>query len=247
MSFGLTLVICVVYLDNILIYSKSLNEHVEHLRTIIVTLREEHLYANLKKCVLCTDQVTFLGFIGSSQRLAVDPEKIKSIQVWPKPINISQVQSFHGLASFYRRYVLLNTLDSKLLGFSFIKEHYATDLHFREKYKLCETDAHNKYYQHDGYLFKEERLCISQGSMREILTKEAHEGGLMRHFGVEKTLSILKEHFFWPKIKRKFVSSQLSHHRGSLKRLWLPYVNTAGGHIRFGALVEEGNLVGTKP
>ncbi|XP_039011848.1 uncharacterized protein LOC120140927 [Hibiscus syriacus] len=95
------------------------------------------------------------GFIVSSQDLEVNPEKIKAIQEWPRPTNISQVQSFYGLASFYRRYVLLNTLNSKLLGFAFIKEQHATDLDFGEKYLLCETCAHDKYYQHDGYLFKE--------------------------------------------------------------------------------------------
>ncbi|XP_039059943.1 uncharacterized protein LOC120203853 [Hibiscus syriacus] len=66
---------------------KSLSEHAEHLRIILSTLRGEHLYANLKKCAFCTNQVTFLGFIVSSQGLAVDPEKIKAIQEWPEPVN----------------------------------------------------------------------------------------------------------------------------------------------------------------
>ncbi|KAL4384911.1 hypothetical protein GQ457_15G018100 [Hibiscus cannabinus] len=55
---------------------------------------------------------------------------------------------------------------------------------------------------HDGYLFKENRICIPQGSMRDILLREAHEGGLMGHFRVTKTLQTLKEHIFWPKMRR---------------------------------------------
>ncbi|PIK33240.1 hypothetical protein BSL78_29946 [Apostichopus japonicus] len=72
---------------------------------VLKTLRQEELYANLKKCTFCTDKLVFLGFVVSSQGLQVDEEKIRAIQEWPTPGNISQVRSFHGLASFYRRFV----------------------------------------------------------------------------------------------------------------------------------------------
>ncbi|PIK33420.1 hypothetical protein BSL78_29766 [Apostichopus japonicus] len=72
---------------------------------VLKTLRQEELYANLKKCIFCTDKLVFLGFVVSSQGLQVDEEKIRAIQEWPTPGNISQVRSFHGLASFYRRFV----------------------------------------------------------------------------------------------------------------------------------------------
>ena len=95
----------VVYFDDILIYSTSLEDHLAHLEKVLETLRQEHLYANLKKCTFCTDQLVFLGFVVSSQGLKVDEEKIKSVQDWPTPITIGHVRSFHGLASFYRRFV----------------------------------------------------------------------------------------------------------------------------------------------
>jgi hypothetical protein len=95
----------VVYFDDILIYSKSLQEHEGHLREVLSTLRFEHLFANLKKCDFCTHQVNFLGFVVSSQGLQVDQEKVKAIQEWPTPTNIGHIRSFHGLASFYRRFV----------------------------------------------------------------------------------------------------------------------------------------------
>lgn len=362
---------CVVYFDDILIYSKSLTEHLEHLHAILKVLRKEVLYANLKKCNFCTDKVVFLGFVVSANGLEVDQEKIKAIQEWPRPNNISQVRSFHGLASFYRRFVpnfstlaapltgiikknspfiwsdeqesafvkikdcltnapllclpnfnkifevecdasgigigavltqdgrpvayfseklngatlnyptydkemyaliraletwqhylwpkefvihtdhealkhlrgqtklnkrhakwveflesfpyvikykqgkenivadalsrryaLLNYLDVKLLGFAYLKELYADDSDFGEVYKLCVQGAYDRYYQQDGFLFRENKLCIPQGSTRNLLVHEAHSGGLMGHFGIAKTLAVLQEHFYWPKMKR---------------------------------------------
>ncbi|XP_033145199.1 uncharacterized protein LOC117133324 [Brassica rapa] len=95
----------VVYFDDILIYSRCLEDHLRHLEQVIKVLRQEGLYANLKKCVFCTDELVFLGFVVSSQGLKVDEEKIKAIQDWPIQTTIGHVRSFHGLASFYRRFV----------------------------------------------------------------------------------------------------------------------------------------------
>ncbi|XP_040948648.1 uncharacterized protein [Gossypium hirsutum] len=96
---------CVVYFDDILIYSNSLEDHLLHLKSVLDVLRKESLFANLKKCTFYTNKVIFLGFVVSSEGLEVDQEKVKAIQEWPRPTSISQVRSFHGLASFYRRFV----------------------------------------------------------------------------------------------------------------------------------------------
>jgi hypothetical protein len=95
----------VVYFDDILIYSKSLDDHIEHLNLVLDVLRKEKLFANLKKCTFCTDKLVFLGFVVSAQGIQVDEGKVKAIQDWPTPSTIAQVRSFHGLASFYRRFV----------------------------------------------------------------------------------------------------------------------------------------------
>ena len=95
----------VVYFDDILIYSKSLHDHVSHLQLVLDVLRKEKLYANLKKCTFCTDKLVFLGFVVSSKGIEVDEEKIKAIQEWPTPSSVNNVRSFHGLASFYRRFI----------------------------------------------------------------------------------------------------------------------------------------------
>ncbi|WVZ70335.1 hypothetical protein U9M48_019010 [Paspalum notatum var. saurae] len=95
----------VVYFDDILIYSKSFDEHLDHLRAVFVALRDARLFANLEKCTFCTDRVGFLGYIVTPQGIEVDETKIDAIRSWPTPTTITQVRSFLGLAGFYRRFV----------------------------------------------------------------------------------------------------------------------------------------------
>ena len=95
----------VVYFDDILIYSLSLCDHRMHIRQVLETLRKEHLYANLAKCMFAIDHIEFLGFVVSKQGVHVDQYKVVAIQNWPTPTNVNDVRSFHGLASFYRRFV----------------------------------------------------------------------------------------------------------------------------------------------
>ena len=93
------------YFDDILIYSKTLEEHAEHVQQVLDVLRKEKLFANHEKYTFCTDQVVFLGFIVSGQGTQVDKSKIKAVKEWPTLENVNQVRSFHGLAGFYRRFV----------------------------------------------------------------------------------------------------------------------------------------------
>ena len=362
----------VVYFDDILIYSKNLDDHLIHLKYVLDVLRKERLFANLKKCTFCTDKLVFLGFVVSARGIQVDEEKVRAIQDWPSPTSVSKVRSFHGLASFYRRfmkdfssitapitevikkdvgfkwgkwgeeqekafqvikekltyapllalpnfaktfevecdasglgivlmqegrpiayfseklsgatlkyptydkelyalvraletwqrylwpkefvihtdheslkhlkgqhklnkrharrmefvetfpyvirykqgkenivadalsrrYVLISTLDAKLLGFEHIKELYPLDQDFSNEYACCEKGAHDMFFRHEGFLFRKNRLCIPNCSIRDLLVRESHGGGLMGHFGVAKTLGVLQEHFYWPHMKR---------------------------------------------
>ena len=95
----------VVYFDDILVYSQSLDDHLKHLREVFLVLRNNSLFANSDKCTFCVDSIVFLGFVVNKKGVHVDPEKIKAIQEWPTPKNVGDVMSFHGLASFYRRFV----------------------------------------------------------------------------------------------------------------------------------------------
>jgi len=361
----------VVYFDDILIYNKSLHEHIDHLRSVLTILRVNSLFANKEKCTFCVDSVIFLGFVVNKNGVHVDPTKIKAIQEWPTPKNVGEVRSFHGLASFYRRFVpnfstlasplnelvkkdvsfnwgekqeyafqqlkenltnapilalpnfsktfelecdasgvgigavllqgghpiayfseklhgaslnyptydkelyalvralqtwehylvskefvihsdheslkylkgqhklnkrhakwmefleqfpyvikykkgksnvvadalsrrhtLFSKLGAQILGFDHIPEMYNQDSEFSSTYAECMERPQGGFYVNEGYLFKEGKICIPQGSQRKLLVQETHEGGLMGHFGVEKTLGLLKEKFFWPHMRK---------------------------------------------
>ncbi|XP_073121534.1 uncharacterized protein [Henckelia pumila] len=263
----------VVYFDDILVYSKNLDDHVEHLRVVLITLHVEHLYANLKKCVFCTSELVFLVFVVSAQGAGIggilmqggkpvayfseklsgaslnyptydkefyelvrvletwqhysrpkefvihtDHESLKHlkgkqklnkrhakwvafVETFPYVIKYKQGKENVVADALSRRYVLLTTLDSKFLGFEHVKALYVSDVDFGEIYESCMHGPKDKFYLHDDYLFKEDKLCILKSLIRELLVRESHSGGLMGHFGVDKTYQILHEHFYWPHIK----------------------------------------------
>ncbi|XP_027915077.1 uncharacterized protein LOC114174433 [Vigna unguiculata] len=95
----------VVFIDVILIYSESQDEHVEHLRVVLGILREHKLYGKLLKCEFWLEEVQFLGHVISAQGIAVDPAKIETVVKWERPQTVTAVRSFLGLVSYYRHFV----------------------------------------------------------------------------------------------------------------------------------------------
>ncbi|KAL0361722.1 UNVERIFIED_CONTAM: Retrovirus-related Pol polyprotein from transposon [Sesamum radiatum] len=95
----------IVFIDDILIYSHSPEEHEQHLRTVLQILREKQLYAKFSKCEFWMEEIAFLGHVVSKEGVQPDPAKVKAILEWEPPKNVSEVRSFLGLAGYYRRFV----------------------------------------------------------------------------------------------------------------------------------------------
>ncbi|GKV14749.1 hypothetical protein SLEP1_g25572 [Rubroshorea leprosula] len=286
----------VVYFDDILVYSKNEQEHLDHLRQVFEVLKEQKLYANLKKCSFLSTSVTFLGYIITAQGIKMDPSKIDAIVNWPTPTSMHDVRSFHGLASFYRRfienfsYIVAPITDSlkgdkfswsdkaqqsfeelkrklfetfvlalpnfdlmfevdfdasnvgtgavlsqegrpiaffseklngtklrystydkefyaimKVTGFKVIKELYEDDPDFSNIWQATSNQAFQQYHRQQDYLFKGNRLCVPRCSLRDSIIWEAHNGGLAGHFGRDKTLALVKESLYWPKLEQNVI------------------------------------------
>jgi hypothetical protein len=95
----------VVFIDDILIYSKTPEDHVKHLHVILQRLRDHHLYAKFSKCEFWLDTVKFLGHTISGNGISVDPSKVQEVMDWKPPTSVHQIRSFLGLAGYYRRFI----------------------------------------------------------------------------------------------------------------------------------------------
>jgi hypothetical protein len=121
---GLLDVSCIVYLDDILIFSQSEEEHTKHVTEVLERLLEYKLYAKLSKCEFHTRSTEFLGFIVSTNGVSVDEERVRSIQEWPEPASVRDIRIFMGFINYYRRFIHqfskkaapLNSLTQKMPG-----------------------------------------------------------------------------------------------------------------------------------
>lgn len=95
----------VVYLDDILVFSKNREEHMQHLRQVLNILRNNRLFAKESKCEFLCQRVEFLGHVVSDQGVHVDDHKVKAILTWPLPTSVKELQSFLGLVNYYRKFV----------------------------------------------------------------------------------------------------------------------------------------------
>jgi hypothetical protein len=95
----------VVFLDDILIFSRTVEEHREHVRKVLQLLRENKLYANESKCEFFKQFISFLGHVVSAAGISMEEDKVKAIKEWPTPTGVAAVRSFLGLAGYYRRFV----------------------------------------------------------------------------------------------------------------------------------------------
>src|SRR6266511_2123677 len=120
----------IVYLDDILIYSKTREEHLQHLHHVLQTLRKHHLYAKFSKCEIFKQKVEYLGHYISSEGISVDLRKVNAVKEWPMPSNVSELRSFLGLTSYYRKFIK---------SFSIIAAPLTMLLHKDQPYKWNEA------------------------------------------------------------------------------------------------------------
>lgn len=133
-----------IFFDDILIYSSSMEEHVEHLRSVFELMRSNNLFAKLSKCAFATDRVEYLGHYIQANGVSTDPNKIKDVAEWAIPISLKQLRGFLGLVGYYRRFVQSFgmiarplTILTKKDGFAWSGE--ATEAFNNLKQALCEA------------------------------------------------------------------------------------------------------------
>jgi hypothetical protein len=95
-----------VFIDDILIYSKTKEDHANHIRVILQRLRDHRLYAKFSKCEFWLDSVKFLGHTISSEGISVDPTKVQEVMDWTPPTSVHQIRSFLELVGYYHRFIL---------------------------------------------------------------------------------------------------------------------------------------------
>lgn len=127
-----------------------------------------------------------------------------------------------------RKHSLLANLKLRVVGMELLKECYKDDVNFEELFQKC-NKPNGSYFLLDGFLFKGNQLCAPRHSVRESLILEYHEGGLTRHFEVEKTIELVGESFYWPKLAKdvayfikRCVKCQKAKHHSLNKGLYLP-------------------------
>ncbi|CAN4101650.1 unnamed protein product [Withania somnifera] len=95
----------IVFIDDILVYSRNKSDHEQHLRLILQTLREHKLYAKFSKCEFWLESIAFRGHVVYKNGVFVDPAKIQAVRDWPRPTNVTEIRSFVGPSGYYRRFV----------------------------------------------------------------------------------------------------------------------------------------------
>jgi transposase InsO family protein len=132
---GLQFEKCLCYLDDIVIFGTSFESALDNLRAVLSRLREANLKLKPKKCALFQKKVLYLGHVVSDKGIQCDPSKVKAIQKWPLPTNVTEVRSFLGLAGYYRRFIpTFSSIAAPLTDLTRKNVHFVWDLRCQEAF-----------------------------------------------------------------------------------------------------------------
>lgn len=174
----------------------------KELYALIRALQTWQHYLWPKEFVIHTDHESLKHLKGQHKLNKRHARWVEFLETFPYVIHYKKGKENIVADALSRRYTLFISIEAKLLDFEQIKSYYEDDQDFKVQFEESKKHTSGKFYQVDGFLFYENRLCLPHCSSRELNVREAHRGGLMGHFRVAKTLAHLKEHFYWPTIRR---------------------------------------------
>nr|GFA69094.1 hypothetical protein [Tanacetum cinerariifolium] len=199
-----------IFIDDILIYSKSKEDNAEHLKLILELLKNKELYAKFSKCKFWLSKLKFLGHVIDSEGIHVDPTKIESIKDWASPKILTEIRPFLGPAGYYRRFikgsenfVVYSDASRKGLG-AILMQREKVEARKEENYRTEDLCGMIKKLEQrtDGTLHLNGRSWIPcRGNLRELIMHESHESNNLIHPGSDKMYQDLKKLYWWPNIK----------------------------------------------
>ncbi|KAK1684707.1 hypothetical protein QYE76_045555 [Lolium multiflorum] len=217
----------IVFIDDILIYSKNKAEHAEHLRLVLQTLREHQLYAKFSKCEFWLDQVEFLGHVISKDGIAVNPSKVAAVLEWEAPKTVKEIRGFLGMAGYYRRFI---EGFSKIAGPMTKLLRKNTPFVWSEEWKanvVADALSRKSTGGVEQEISPELRKEISQAQI-QLWEKEAHEG--LSALQVADELNVnLKNEIMMGQLDDPFIVEEMRRidegrpsefHRGESGSLW---------------------------
>lgn len=166
--------ICYVYIDDIIIFSKSIEEHLSHIKLILSKLSKANLKINLEKTEFLKTEIEYLGFIISGKGIRADPKKIQAIQNTQEPTNLKELKSFLGLASYYRRFIKDFAKVAKPLTLLTSGEHAKTSKNQSKKVPIKFNEYQRKAFNDlKNYLISTDILIFPDFDKPFILTIDA--------------------------------------------------------------------------
>ncbi|GJV81613.1 putative mitochondrial protein [Tanacetum coccineum] len=194
-----------VFFDDILVYSPSQTDHIQHLRLVLQTIRDNTLFAKKSKCVFGTTQVEYLGYVISAQGVSTDPSKITAMQSWHVPTTLKQLRGFLGLTAYYKRelFSLLAGTSNELMDV--VIATWSTDPVLKEIVEglKSNTNKTSKYVWHNNQLRRKDKWVVGQDvELRKKLVNQFHSSTIGGHSGVQATTKRLTTYFYWKGLRK---------------------------------------------